>query len=195
MLQRVMLATQSLTRVKVELIWQSKIMRDWRRVRHFITMFFCLCLALFIFFVWSNFWCCWIGRFNWYFYSLSLLQTGIVDIAKLCGHQRIVSCLEGGYGKWSRGKNGTTVLDRSLLAENVSAHVHALIGVQPLRARVASRTKRESATSSWKKCKMKDECSRGNQKVKEQCNKWQAATERQPRKHLNNVKCLHTTCK
>lgn len=82
------------------------------------------------------------------FLLFSLLQTGIVDIAKLCGHQRIVSCLEGGYGKWSRGKNGTTVLDRSLLAENVSAHVHALIGVQPLRARVASRTKRESATSS-----------------------------------------------
>jgi len=61
------------------------------------------------------------------------------EVARMCGHERIVSCLEGGYGRWVRGKNGKTVLDRSLLADNVSSHVHALVGVAPLRARVASR--------------------------------------------------------
>tara|TARA_B100000795_G_scaffold234508_1_gene193717 strand:- start:355 stop:708 length:354 start_codon:yes stop_codon:yes gene_type:complete len=61
------------------------------------------------------------------------------DVAKMCGHENIVSCLEGGYGKWARGKNGTTVLDRSLLADNVSSHVHALVGVQPVRQRAPSR--------------------------------------------------------
>ena len=71
------------------------------------------------------------------------------DVAKMCGHNKIVSCLEGGYGKWARGKNGTTVLDRSLLAENVSSHVHCLVGVQPLRARKDSRSKREGKKSRW----------------------------------------------
>ena len=64
------------------------------------------------------------------------------DVAKMCGHTKIVSCLEGGYGRWVRGPNGTTVLDRSLLADNVSSHVHSLVGVQPLRERKLSLKKR-----------------------------------------------------
>jgi acetoin utilization deacetylase AcuC-like enzyme len=70
------------------------------------------------------------------------------DVAKMCGHNKIVSCLEGGYGRWVRGKNGATVLDRSLLAENVSSHVHSLVGVHPLRERKLSRSKREGKKSS-----------------------------------------------
>jgi acetoin utilization deacetylase AcuC-like enzyme len=76
-----------------------------------------------------------------------ILTQRFQDVAKMCGHNKIVSCLEGGYGKWARGKNGTTVLDRSLLAENVSSHVHSLVGVQPLRARKDSRSKREGKKS------------------------------------------------
>ena len=71
----------------------------------------------------------------------ALLTRRFKDVARMCGHDRVVSVLEGGYGKWGkRGKD--VVLDRSLLAENVSSHVHELVGIKQVRQGRASK-KRE----------------------------------------------------
>ena len=71
----------------------------------------------------------------------ALLTRRFKDVARMCGHDRVVSVLEGGYGKWGkRGKE--VVLDRSLLAENVNSHVHELVGIKQARQGRASK-KRE----------------------------------------------------
>ena len=185
MLQRVMLATQSLTRVKVELIWQSKIMRDWRRVRHFITMFFCLCLALFIFFVWSNF-CCWIGRFNWYwivclylYYSffsfpLFLFSSFLSPPNRNCGHCKTLwtsaycQLLRRWLRKMVPWKKWYDSTGSKFVGRERQCTCPCIDWGSTTPCKSCKSNKERERNKLLKKCKMKDECSRGNQKVKEQ---------------------------
>ena len=51
----------------------------------------------------------------------------INDVARLCCNSKVVSVLEGGYGKWGK-RNGKVIIDRTLLANNCTSHVRALVG-------------------------------------------------------------------
>ena len=62
----------------------------------------------------------------------ALLTRRFKDVARMCGHDRVVSVLEGGYGRWGR-RGSEVILDRSLLAENVTSHVHELAGIMQVR--------------------------------------------------------------
>ena len=59
------------------------------------------------------------------------LTDKINNVANLCCDGRVVSVLEGGYGRWTRRRNGNTtefVIDRTLLADNCTAHIRAMVG-------------------------------------------------------------------
>ena len=52
----------------------------------------------------------------------------VMDVATLTCDGKLVSVLEGGYGRWKKVQKGYTI-DRTLLAENCTAHVKALAGL------------------------------------------------------------------
>ena len=59
------------------------------------------------------------------------LTDKINNVANLCCDGRVVSVLEGGYGRWTRRRNGNMtefVIDRTLLADNCTAHIRAMVG-------------------------------------------------------------------
>ena len=59
------------------------------------------------------------------------LTDRINAVANLCCDGKVVSVLEGGYGRWTKKRVGNTtefVIDRTLLADNCSAHIRAMVG-------------------------------------------------------------------
>ena len=67
----------------------------------------------------------------------------ILEIADICCHGRVVSVLEGGYGRTPQNSDGKTPqsLDRSVLSECALRHLHAMVDPYDVEGRFTCSTK------------------------------------------------------